>query len=194
MTPAELFHSAGWAGYLSAAATVVTFVTGVLFFTKGQPYGTAQDAASVFQMLFTLLIVLALYHLLRPDAQALNPLAAAVGVIGLLVAAALQTLLVLGKVHFEQTIGKVLGAGAAIGVWVVATGCLTLASGTQPSGLAWMGPIAGGGYTLLVVGFWQGGQQHPLFTVGSLAAMIGYPVWAIWLGRALISGTLTTSA
>jgi hypothetical protein len=49
--------------------------------------------------------------------------------IGLLVASALQTLLVLGRVTYEQTIGKVLGAGEAIGVWPVATGCLAFASG-----------------------------------------------------------------
>jgi hypothetical protein len=113
--------------------------------------------------------------------------------IGLLVASALQTLLVLGRVTYEQTIGKVLGAGAAIGLWLAATGCLTLSSGTLPNALRWPGLIGGGGCILLVVGFWRGRQQHALFTVGSLTAMIGYPVWAIWLGRALLSGTLTIS-
>jgi len=33
MTSIELFHCAGWAAYLSAAALIITFVTGILFFT-----------------------------------------------------------------------------------------------------------------------------------------------------------------
>ena len=60
----------------------------------------------------------------------------------------------------------------------------------EETGLAWSGIVAGCGYILLVIGFWLGGQQHPLFWGGSLAALIGYAVWAIWLGRAVLSGTL----
>ena len=71
------------------------------------------------------------------------------------------------------------------------TGVLTLALGLLPAGLAWAGVTAGVGYVLLVVGFWLGGQQHPLFWPGSLVAMIGYAVWAIWLGRIIVlSGAL----
>jgi hypothetical protein len=184
---------AGWAAYLSAAATVVTFVTGILFFTRGQPFGTIQDAASVFQVLFMLPIVLALHHLFRPHAPTLSLLAAAIGIIGMLVAAALQTLLVLGKVKYEQTIGPALTAGGAIGMWLMLTGYLALASRILPGGLGWMGLMAGAGYILLVVGFWLGGQRNPLFTVGSLAVVIGYSIWAIWLGCMVLSGTLTAS-
>jgi hypothetical protein len=197
MTAAELLCTAGWAAYLSAAASIVTFVTGILFFSAGQPWGTINDAASVFQVLFMLPIVLALHHLflLGPSAPALSLLAAVIGTIGMLVTAVLQTLLVFGKVKFEQTIRTTLtaGGGIGIGIWLVLIGCLALASGVLPGGLAWLGLVAGGGYILVVVGFWLGGQRNPLFMVGSLVAVIGYSMWAIWLGRVFLSGTLTGS-
>jgi hypothetical protein len=198
MMAAELLCTAGWAAYLSAAATVVTFATGILFFSAGQPWGTINDAASVFQVLFMLPVVLALHQLflllLGPSAPVLNLLAAVIGTVGMLVTAVLQALLVFGKVRFEQTIRTTLTAGGGIGIWLALVGYLALASGALPGGLAWLGLVAGGGYILLVVGFWLGGQRHPLFIAGSLVALVGYSAWAIWLGRMFLSGTLTASA
>jgi len=188
--PVEMLHTVGWAAYLSAAATLVTFVTGILFFTVGQPFGTIQDAASALQVLLMLPIALVLYSLFRSRAPALSLLATVVGIAGILVAGGLQVLLVFRLVRFESTIRTGLTAGGAIGVWLVVTGALSLASGTVPSGLAWSGIVAGGGYVLLVIGFWLGGQRHPLFWGGSLAVVIGYAVWAVWLGHAALTGTL----
>jgi hypothetical protein len=191
MTTTQFLCAAGWAAYLSAAATVVTFVTGILFFSVGQPWGTINDAASVFQVLFMLPVVVALHELFGPNAPALSLLAAVIGTVGMLISAVLQALLVFGKVRFEQTIRTTLTAGGGIGIWLLLAGYLSLASGALPGGLAWLGLAAGGGYVLLVVGFWLGGQRHPLFMAGSLVALVGYSAWAIWLGRVLLSGALT---
>jgi hypothetical protein len=187
---AELLPCVSWAAYLSAAATVLTFFTGILFFTVGQPFGTINDAASVFQMLFMLPLALALYQTLRPSAPVPVLLASAVGVLGMLIAATLQALLVFRKVEYEQTIGTVLAAGGAVGIWLAVTGVVALVGGVFPAGLAWLGILSGSGYVLLVVGFWIGGQENALFYIGSLVAVIGYSVWAIWLGRAVSIGVL----
>ena len=190
-TSIEFLRYAGWAAYLSAAATITTFVTAIVFFRKGQPFGTVNDASSVFQMLFMVPIVVAFHQLMGPRAAILSLLGAAIGVIGMLVGASLQALLVFGRVKYEQTIGMVLTAGGAIGVWLVLTGCLALASGILPNGLALLGLVAGGGYILSVVGFRVGGERNALFWIGSLATVIGYSGWALWLGRVLSSGALT---
>jgi hypothetical protein len=190
MMSTEILQIIGWAAYLSAAATLVTFVTGILFFTVGQPFGTIQDAASALQVLLMLPIALVLHVSFRARAPALSLLAMVVGIAGMLVAGVLQALLVFRVVQFESTIRTTLTAGGAIGAWLVVVGALILADGTLPSGLAWSGIVAGGGYILLVIGFWLGGQQHPLFWGGSLAAVIGYAVWAFWLGYAALSGAL----
>ncbi|UCC64606.1 MAG: hypothetical protein JSV36_06040 [Anaerolineae bacterium] len=189
---ADLLRYVGWATYASAAATLVTFVTGILFFTVGQPFGTIQDATSALQVFLMLPIAAVLLNWFRPDAPVLSTLATIVGVVGMLVAGVLQVLLVFRAVRFESTIGTGLAAGGVIGAWLVVINGLGLASGAFPNGLAWSGIVAGGGYVLLVIGFWLGGQQHPLFWGGSLATVIGYVVWAMWLGRVLLSGAIAS--
>jgi hypothetical protein len=187
---ADILCYVAWVAYGSAVATGITFVTGILFFTVGQPFGTIQDAASALQVFLMLPVQLVLYSSFQSYAPALSLLATVVGMIGVLVASLLQVLLVFRVVHFERTIGTVLAAGGALGVWLVVMNGLALAGGAYPDGLAWSGIIAGGGYLLLVIGFWLGGQRHPLFWGGSLAAVAGYAVWAIWLGRVLGSGAV----
>jgi hypothetical protein len=175
-----------WAAYASAAATIVTFATGILFFTVGQPFGTIQDAASALQVLLMLPIAWLLHRLIAPSAAVWSWLALLVGVPGMLVAGSLQVLLVVRRVEYEQTIGAGLSAGGAIGGWLALTGALALVYGLLPVGLAWAGIAAGVGYLLLVAGFWIGGQGHPLFWGGSLVALVGYAVWAIWLGARML--------
>jgi len=179
-----------WCAYVSAAATLVTFVTGVLFFTVGQPFGTIQDAASALQVLLMLPIAWLLHRRIGSSAIVWSWLALIVGVLGMLVAGVLQALLVVRRVEYEQTIGAALSAGGAIGIWLVGTGVLALVYSVLPVGLAWAGVAAGAGYLLLVAGFWLGGQGHPLFWSGSLIALAGYGVWAIWLGRVALAGGL----
>jgi hypothetical protein len=186
----ELLRLVAWSAYLSAGATILTFITGILFFTVGHPFGTINDAASVFQMLFMVPMALALYQALRPVATIPNVLAVTAGVMGMCDAAVLQALLVFGVFEYEQTIREVLIGGGFVGIWLVLVGILALASGMLPAGLAWVGIVSGVGYMLLVVGFWLGGEGHPLFLAGSLVAVIGYSVWAIWLGRVLSLGAM----
>ena len=183
--PADVLRHVAWIAYASAAVTVITFVTGILFFSIGQPFGTIQDAASALQVLLMLPIAIVLLNRFRSDAPVLSGLATIVGVVGMLVAAVRQALLVLRAVRFESTIGTVLAAGGAIGAWLAVMKGLALVSGAFPGGLAWSGIVAGCGYILLMIGFWLGGQEHLLFWGGSLAAVAGYATWAICLGRAL---------
>jgi hypothetical protein len=186
----DILRSVVWLAYASAAATAITFVTGILFFSIGQPFGTIQDAASALQVFFMLPIAVVLLGRFWLDAPVLCVLATIVGIVGMLVAGALQALLVFRAVRFESTIGTVLAAGGAIGAWLAVMNGLALAGGAFPGGLAWSGIAAGGCYILLVIGFWLGGQRHPLFWGGSLAAVAGYAIWALWLGRIILSGAL----
>jgi hypothetical protein len=90
---------------------------------------------------------------------------------------------------------------AGTGVWVLAVN----AGRAVPSlhgGLRFVGIVAGVGYGLLLVttlGYATSGSsdpavafQNPVFAVaaglGLLGAYVGYPAWAIWLGRSLLHG------
>ena len=73
-------------------------------------------------MLLMVPVAVALFLLTRPGAAGLALLALAIGVIGMLVAAALQALLVFGAVEFEQTCEAVLAAGGTVGLCIGAAG------------------------------------------------------------------------
>jgi hypothetical protein len=53
--------------------------------------------------------------------------------------------------------------------------------------LGWIGIIAGSGYILTVIGFLKGGYNYTLFYLGGLLTGVSYPIWAIWLGKFLLS-------
>lgn len=184
----------GWAALLSAAATLGTAITGILFFAVNEAFGKINDAFSVVQVILMLPVAVALYLLARPQTGWLALLALIVGCAGMIVVAVLQALLVAGQVRFEQTIAQVLAAGAVIGLWLVGANALALAAGALSWGLAAFGIAAGVGYVLAALGFRRGRQQDPLFYAGSLFMVVGYSVWAVWLGMLLITGTLATGA
>ena len=194
MDSAQLNVLFGWAAFLSALATLVTGATAVLFLSRGGRFGKINDAASVAQMLFMVPVAAALFFVTRRGAAGLALLALAIGVIGMLVAAALQALLVFGAVKFEQTFEAVLAAGGTVGLWLLLTNCLILAARALPGGLTVLGIVAGTGYILAVIGFHAGGQQHPLFYTGSFLGLLAYSIWAIWLARLLLLQALTASA
>jgi hypothetical protein len=180
--PLAAFYS--WCAYLSAAATLLTFITGVLFFTVGEPFGVMNDISSVFQVLLMVPLTVAVVQLSPVGYRAPAIAAAVVGIGGMLVTAVGQTLLVLRRIDFQTSLRFTPG-GAAIGMWLIAVSLLALAGGYLPQGLVWIGIAAGVGYVATVVGFLMGGQKHPLFYAGGVVMAIGYPIWAIWLGRFL---------
>ena len=108
----------------------------------------------------------------------------------MLVAATLQALLVFRSVGFEDTIAYVLAAGGAVGLWLLVANWLLLTSAGTPGGLPIAGIAADAGYILGAVGFRIGGQDHPLSWLGAGLAMVGYSVWAVWLGWSLQAGAL----
>jgi hypothetical protein len=127
----QILGYAGWCAYMSATATIVTFVSALLFFTLGQPFGTLNDIASVFQLIFMLPLALILYRLFRSQSDRLSFLAAVLGVCGMLVGGIVQSLLVLGAITFQQST-QWFPAGTAIGGWLMLSSYLGLSSHLLP--------------------------------------------------------------
>lgn len=183
-----IFNStaAGWSAYLSAFFTVLTFLTAMLFFARGQPFGTINDVSSVLQVLLMIPLALALYSLVPASMRMAGLLAVVLGVLGMLVSALGQSLLVFRRISFETSL-KFFPAGAVIGAWLLVTNLLLLIGGIFAPGLTWAGMLAGLGYALTVTGFLIGGQKHPLFYLGGGVLVLSYPIWAIWLGGLLVA-------
>jgi hypothetical protein len=177
------FRLAGWSAYLTATATIVGFVTLITFFIVGEPYGTINDISSVVIALSALPILFSLYQLHRSAAPIVSLTAFILGVIAALSAAVFQTILITTRKTYGDAASMSFGV---FGISLVLYGYLALADQMLPRRLAWLGILAGIGYILVTTGFILGGPNHPLTYVGGLASIIGYPAWAIWLGRVFL--------
>ena len=186
----NLSRFAGWAAFASAIATVLGLLTLLVFYAAGQPWGTINDITSVLLALFLLPVLLLLHRLSRREAPVLSLATLVVGVLAMLVAASLQTLLVFRVITYAQTALAVPAAFGIFGAALLVYGWLTRAKGMLSGKLAWLAMIAGAGYVLVVVGIALGGQESPLAAIGGLTAVICYPIWAILFGRTLLSGKL----
>lgn len=183
MSNTNFFRFAGWSGYLSAIATILGAVTLILFFSVGAPFGVINDTISVIGSLVIIPILYALYSLHRSNAPGTSLAALIVGTIAMLVAAGLQTLLVINVITYEQTAITVPSAYGVVGLSLIAFNYLAYVNGSFPQKLAVWGIAAGIGYVLAITGFILGGENHPLTYLGGALAVIAYPAWAIWLGR-----------
>jgi hypothetical protein len=168
-------------------------ITLLLFFSRGQPWGTINDASSVVLMLALIPVALLVATLERETVTTLALAAAALGIVAMVVAAGLQALLVVGRVTFEQTKLRVLGAGAVVGLWYILVA--VLAGGTAIEGpLAWLAVGSGAGFIAVGYGFAVGGERHPLSVVGGLLAFAGSTAFLAILGVRLVGGDITVPA
>lgn len=192
MTSFDLSRYAGWSAFLSGVATVLGIATLIAFFAVGEPFGTLNDILSIVIALSIIVILFGLDRLHRSVAPIVSLVVLIIGVIAMLVAVVFQTLLIFRVIEFAQTAVIVPLAFGVFGAALMIYNYLSLADQLLPGRLAILGMIAGAGYVLVITGFLldpEGG--HLLTTIGGLITVIGYPIWAIWLGRVLLSRKLT---
>jgi Domain of unknown function (DUF4386) len=184
----SLFRFAGWSAYVSAGATIFGFVTLITFFIVGDPYGIMNDVSSVVIVLSALPVLFALYQIHRSAAPTASLATLIIGVIAALSTSVYQIIFIITRKTYGDSVTLSYGI---FGISLVMYSYLALRDKMLPRGLAWFGIVAGIGYVLVITGFIVGGPDHPLTYVGGLASIIGYPTWAIWLGRLFLSDKLS---
>jgi hypothetical protein len=192
----DLVVLVGWSALIAAVATVIGAVFLVLFFAKGQPWGTLNDVASVVLMLATIPVAVALGRLGEGSFGGLAWLVTAVGVIGMAGAALAQTLLVARVYPYEQLLGWTLGCGALVGVWYVLVGLLGVefvGSRNYPPLLIALAIASGIGFIAIGYGFWRDNERHPLSIVGGLVLLVSSTAFLGWFAF-LTLGSRPTSA
>lgn len=193
VTPFDFSRFAGWSAYLSAVATILGVATLFAFFALGEPFGTMNDILSVVIALTMIVNLLELHRLHRLIAPVVSLAVLLIGVIAMLVAVVFQALLILQIIEFAQTAFIVPLMFGLFGAALMFYGYLSLTGPPLPRGLAALGIIAGAGYVLVITGFILNPEgEHPLVIIGGLITVIGYPIWAIWFGRLLLSGRLAS--
>ena len=152
-------------GIVSAIGVVFLITMFALFATPlkslGLVFGMLNDICVALQYLLTIPLALALYRILLPHNPTLIRFATSVGLAAMVVVVMLQLALIFGVLTFEQQVGWVsLAMLGGVGFWLVMTGLVARSTGRLPNSLL----------------------------MSSLAVpYLGYPVWAVWLGRRLLN-------
>jgi hypothetical protein len=181
--------AAGVAALVAAAATVVGAVALVLFFARGQPWGTVNDASTVVLMLALIPVALLVATLESETVTTVALVVAGVGILAMAAVAILQALLVARRVTFAQSKGPVLFGSMVVGIWYVASGLLATRTGLE--GLpAWLAIAAGTGFVAVSLGFAIRDERHPLSTAGGALAFAGSTAFLVLLGSRLVTGDL----
>lgn len=167
------FRVAGWTTIASGLLAAVGVVFLILMFaafavgsaSAGRAFGRINDVLILVAYLLTAPGVLAIRAIVRPRAPVLADLATVLGLVAIAGIVVLQAMLVAEVLTFEQQVGPVSVALIALGVWFVVAGRMATLAGFAPHG-ARMGLIA--------------------------ATYVGYPIWAIWIGRRFLGRTAGT--
>ena len=167
---ASLLRVAGYAAILSGVigvAMVSTLIGMYALFGLGPDarstalkVGWINDVLAIVVYGMALPVIPAVHSIIRETGTARSVLLAIVGAGALVAAIVLQWLLVSGALTFEAQIVPVSIALLTLGAWMVATGVLGKSTGFLPNGL-------------------RNGVLGALY--------VGYPVWAIDLGRRLLA-------
>lgn len=201
---------AGWTAIIGGIVGVVGFISLVLLFVVGEPFGSLNDFLSIPTAFLMLPLVVALYRLHAPHYPVASLLALVVGVAGFLTTATGSTLLLLNRIDFQQSLLPGIGGFGLIGLWVLINSVLGLAGGTLPRGIAWAGLLLSLTPAVALVFMLRpesvasalsgmagqataGFQMNPfvaaLFALGALSYAV-MPIWFIMVGRLFALGKL----
>lgn len=151
-------------GIISAIGVACLIAMFALFATPftglALTFGSINDICVAIQYVLTIPIALALYRILLPYSPTLVQVATLIGIVMMLVVTGLQLLLIFQIMPFEQQVTWVTPAMLlGVGSWLMITGWVARSTGRLPHSV-WM--------SLLAVPY------------------LGYPIWALWLGRHLL--------
>lgn len=188
----SLLRIGGWSAYANAALSVANILTIMIFFSVGGFWGTLNDTLSVIWALSFIPLAIILYLLNRSVNGPFSMASMIIGIAAMVNFIILQSLLVIGRVSFDTTLPAVLTMTGFIGLFLLLNGLLARIGDTLPPGLVWLTVAFGLGFILGAIGFWIGGQQHPLSILGFISTGLIGPAWAIWLGRLLLQDAVET--
>lgn len=203
----------GWTAIIGGVVGVIGFVSLILLFVVGEPFGTLNDILSIPTALLLMPLVFALYRHNAAHYSWVSLIALIAGLIGFLATAIGSVLLVSGRINFEQSLLYGIGGFGLIGLWVLLNSMMGLAGRTLPKGLDWMGILLGVTPTMALLAVFRvdsiasmlsatAGQTtavqfSPLAYLFFIAGGISYallPVWFILMGRLFLVGRVLISA
>lgn len=196
----------GWTAIIGGVVGIISFISLLLLFVVGEPFGTLNDILSIPIAFLLVPFIFALYRLNAPNHSSLSLLALLVGIAGFFITAIGSGLLVLNRITFDQSLLAGIGGFGLIGLWVLINSVLGLTDGTLARGLAWLGVLIGITPTLALIAVFRTDSIASMLTglageAGSQISPLGYallllgglsyaalPVWFLLVGRLFVSG------
>lgn len=184
---------AGWFAIAAAVLTVTGLVTLLAFFGTGSAIlGALNDLNTVLMALVTVPVALALYPAASRASSVLAPVAVAADFVGVLLAAGFSALLLAHVLTFNATLMPITIGNGLIGLWLLMTAALLLATSAVPAPLGWLGIAGGAGLVIASMGFPLLGREHPAIAVGGLVALIGLVGFYAWIGVLMTQGRVAS--
>jgi hypothetical protein len=204
----------GWTAIAGGIIGIIGFISLILLFVVGEPFGTINDILSIPTGILLLPLVFALYRLNATHHSIVSLIACIAGVVGFIATATGSILLVSGRISFEQSLLTGIGGFGLIGLWVLLNSVVGLRTNGLPDNLAWMGIWLGLTPTLALLAVFRasdvgvalanlGGQTSgmapvsPLvyaFVIMGFISYAGLPFWFILMGRTFLSGRIPLAA
>jgi len=200
----QLSHISGWSALINGIFSILGAVFLVIFFMKGEPFGTLNDLTSLPWVLAFLPVLWLFYRLGMNGHKPISIFAFVAGVVGLLSVFALQLLLIFKVITIFQQTYYITSAFGLIGIWMVIASQIGRTENFVSPELATFGIALGIGWILATIFVWIGGfppadnissmsdmsQFNIVTIIGVSLIFLGYfvqPIWVIWLGRFLLS-------
>jgi hypothetical protein len=187
MKSTQLFRLAGWSAYLSVAAMFAAAVVVMTMPTLTGLMARLENLATTIFALAMIPLALALYRLYRSHMPALVFAATLLGVLAMLTAASNKLLVLVGTLSSDGVADFLDDfTFLLIGIWLVVVGYAGWRAQTPAAGLA---ILAGLGQILITTGFLISEPPPVWAFLGGVLAIVGYPLWAVAIGRWLLQGT-----
>lgn len=189
MNNTTFFRFASGCAYLSAAMVVLGLIAFMLFWSQFSQtgvdniWGPINDATSVILALANIVLLIALHRLYHNVAPTASLIAMVLGSAAMLVAAVMQSLLILKVIVYADTAVSVPLAFAVYGGVLIVYALLARRAGAWSNRLMWCGILAGAGYVLTIAGFTTGSMDSPITYAGGLLTVVFATAWAIGFGR-----------
>jgi len=197
---------------IASAVFWILQIVAVSLLYSGMPYiGGASDVSSAMSVLVLIPLSLTFYRYYRASFRWPSQIAQFLGVAGMLAVGVTGFLVALRMGEFKQSLTPVMIGYGLIGVWLTVNNYFGLKDSDLPRKFTWLGLVVGIAMatTLLIGLFWiedmfsmltgfagqsQGNGSNPLMMVvlfvGAPIHQLGYPIWAIWLGRMILAGKI----
>jgi hypothetical protein len=182
----DLQTLAGWSAVVAAVSTVIGAVFLGLFFSRGQPWGTLNDLASIVLMIATMPVAVMVARIESGREPTLAVVIAVIGIAGMVGASIAQALLVARIRTYQQLLPWTLGSGAVVGVWYVLVGVVAW-SGSLLQPLPSLAIVSGIGFIAIGYGFTVGNERHPVSIIGGIVLLLASTAFLAWLGSDLLS-------